>query len=181
MGVDQTYSKKKPLKGQVFIAGAVMMLVLIAAIVISLQYNDPEYDRSFGKKTGNLEKEFRFASFSDDGMKKFSEYLHNDLYGFRGFYAVFDYNSGLVKVTIGNYLGSKKTFIVESSQFNQTFVVVNNMTSTNVFSASGQIELNITVDEQEHIIIKEGKTIFTDFYIESRNIERKKAIYYSSG
>jgi len=118
MGVEKNYRinfKSRNKKGQVFVAGAILILVLITAMVISLKYTYPEYDKFFGRKMDNIEREIKFASFSNEqGMSEISYYLQQDVKGFRNMFLIADYKSGNLKMTIGNYLDAKTIFNISS-------------------------------------------------------------------
>ncbi|MBI4895833.1 MAG: hypothetical protein HY831_05050 [Candidatus Aenigmarchaeota archaeon] len=186
MGVEKNYNiKLKRKKGQVFVAGAILILVLIAAMVISLKYTYPQYDKFLGKKMDNIEREVRFSSFSkEESISEFSSYLQKDVNGFRDMFLIAEYTSGNLRITVGNYLNSKTSFNISSNQFNQTIVLDNNQTTVVQYTTSGQVNLKLQYDigsekSQEDLLITEGRTVFIDFMIKDNDFLRRKVIYHT--
>lgn len=171
-------------KGQVFVAGAILILVLIAAIVISLKYTYPEYDKFLGKKMDNIEKEIRFSSSSVQSASDFSYYVQQDTKGFRDVFLIAEYKSGSLRITIGNYLGTKTDFNLSSNQFNEITTLENNQTTTLQYTTSGQVNLKLqyyigSEKSLEDISITEGRTVFVDFMVKDNDFLRRKVIYHN--
>ena len=174
--------KNSKMKGQMFIAGAVLVLVIIISISISLKYSGPEYDRFFGKNIENIDNEARFASFAGkDSLKEFFEYLDSDAEGFNGMYAIIGYDLSSSNITIGNFLGSKTKFLIESGSFNQTIELDNRQTASLTGPSNSAIFLSYKIDSIENreiINLVNGKTTFVDIMVKNRDLERRKSIYY---
>ena len=177
-------NKSHNMKGQVFVAGAIAILAIIAIIVVSLKYSNPEYDRFFDRELDNLDREFRFASFlNKSSVKDLSNYLQTDISGFSAFYVFSDHNSGVVKLTVGNFLKSKTAFSVKSNQFNYSGELENNQSIDLQFNEDGLINLYVSyyadsVLNNELIVLREGRTVFVDFMIKNKDFARRKSIYY---
>ncbi len=170
-------------KGQMFLAGAIAILVIIAALMISLKYSGPEYDQSLLEKTEDLDREIEFSSFmGKDSVRLFFDYLQSDLRGFRGFYLLSEKDGSQSVVEIGNFLGSRSRITIQSGQLNQTFILSNNQTA--VFNIdSDMVSIDYEVDSilnSEDIEIKNGRIVYADFMIDDRDLVRKKSIYYSN-
>ncbi|MBI5332452.1 MAG: hypothetical protein HZB65_02680 [Candidatus Aenigmarchaeota archaeon] len=162
------------LKGQIFIAGAIVILVLIAIAVTGLRYESPSYDKFIYKDADNLDKEFRFSTMAG-GPDEFIAYLDKNINGFRAFYVTAD-----SKTIIANYLGEKTVFTIETDGFLQSFEW-NNGQKSEIDRSFTRFNITYAIDgieNSEEISVK-GRTVFIDYMIQDRNLARKKVIYYT--
>ena len=166
--------KGSMLRGQIFIAGAIVILVLIAVAMISLKYESPGYDRFLFRNADNLDKEFRFSA-SIDNLGQFMEYVNNNMHGFRAFYIITD-----SKTIIGNYLGEKTVFTIATDGFSQSFDLGNGQ-KAEMDKSFTRFNVSYTIDgvaNSEEIAVKD-QTVFIDYMIKDRDFARKKVIYYT--
>ncbi|MFH0836605.1 MAG: hypothetical protein V1870_00590 [Candidatus Aenigmatarchaeota archaeon] len=161
------------LKGQIFIAGAIVILVMIAITVINLKYESPGYNKFLFRDIDNLDKEFRFSS-SIGNLDEFMGYVYSNKNDFRACYLTAD-----PKITIANFLGTVTEFTILSSGFTQSVEIGNGQKadidkSLTVFNISYRVD---GVLNSEEIFVKD-RTVFVDFMIKDNELARKKSIYH---
>lgn len=140
------------MKGQIFVAGAALIIVLLALIANSMPAASAMPNiLSITSQLGNLAEEYRYAASlsaidKTNHANEFTEYLSEQIQGFDAVYALVLPQSGGYTLEIGNFLKNPTTVIVTATNSNPGTVsasIDDKSSNKFTFTAAGSVELTI--------------------------------------
>jgi len=180
---------KRKSKGQIFVVGVVLLVVILALFRESFFVNPPSTMTS-DDLLDNIEKEFRYTAgishkAQADRLSNLSSFFRSNVDGFEGLYMIVFTEAAEYTVHTGNFLRAKidgEIDVSGSSPSSETISVADGSVQIENFDATGNVTLELTytaggpdISEEFNFDTDGRTTVFYDIAIkENDKVLRRK-------